>query len=168
MRNLFGTAALVAATLAAGACDVYEYDREVDWAPVELCIEVQDSEGKDLLDPGNPDNVLEGTTISFKGEVYKVAIAGSEEIESRAYLALIYGLKLERKSERSSGYCLRFGEIDGAADMDEDLTLTWPDGSKDVIHYHCSDHNERKLKCNRWWTLNGKDASNPFLFTKNF
>ena len=64
-------------------------------------------------------------------------------------------------------YQLVFGEIDGAADMDEDLILNWPDGSEDVIHYHCSDHREgRNAKCNRSWKLNGKEyGDNTFYFT---
>lgn len=64
-------------------------------------------------------------------------------------------------------YRLVFGEIDGAADMDEDIVLNWPDGSKDVTHYHCSDHREgRHPKCNRSWELNGSEhEGNTFRFS---
>ena len=63
-------------------------------------------------------------------------------------------------------YYLVFGEIDGASDMDEDIVLCWPDGSKDEIHYHCSDHRIwPEPKCNRSWKLNGENhEGNVFQF----
>ena len=46
-------------------------------------------------------------------------------------------------------------------------TLSWPDGSTDVIHYHCSDHREGKNpRCNRSWKLNGQPhEGSHFHFT---
>lgn len=83
--------------------------------------------------------------------------------ETRAYLPTMRGLQLIKKSfvhplETKDGYALYFGEIDGALDMDEDLVLQWPDGRKNIIHYHCSDHQAKKNKItvNRWFSLDGK------------
>ncbi|MBO4656553.1 MAG: hypothetical protein J5639_02150 [Bacteroidales bacterium] len=51
--------------------------------------------------------------------------------------------------------------------MDEDIVLKWPDGSKDTIHYHCSDHTSRPpIECNRWLKLNGVSHEGcTFTFT---
>ena len=75
------------------------------------------------------------------------------------------GLVAEKNAE--GVFQLRFGEIDGSADMDEDLVLRWPDGSTDTIHYHCSDHKARRNPtCNRYWKLNGVDHDGAvFVFT---
>lgn len=45
-------------------------DREVDWAPVSLFLRVVDGKGADLLDPENPNNLIDGTCITFKGNTY--------------------------------------------------------------------------------------------------
>lgn len=86
--------------------------------------------------------------------------------ETKTYLARIYGLFAVPTTDKQ-GYYLQFGEIDGAADMDTDIVLNWPDGSEDTIHYHCSDHREgRHPKCSRSWKLNGKaHDGNTFSFT---
>ena len=64
-------------------------------------------------------------------------------------------------------YRLNFGEIDGADDMDEDILLQWPDGSRDVIHYHCGNHRYGKnFGCDRSWKLNGEPHDGSlFTFT---
>lgn len=156
-------------------CDVLEDDRIVDWAPVNLYLKVTDGKGTDLLDPESPNNMIDGTTITFKGKTYEASREWMNEQDSvnepktRAYLAHMYGLLLINDSmyhkDRPQGFSLVFGEIDGAADMDEDLVVTLPDGTTGTIHYHCSDHSERKLKCNRSWKFNGAKAdSNVFTF----
>ena len=61
-------------------------------------------------------------------------------------------------------YRLYFGEIDGADDMDEDIVLQWPDGSRDVIHYHCGNHHYGKNpSCDRSWKVNGKSHDGSFF-----
>ncbi|MBO4723704.1 MAG: hypothetical protein J5596_00085 [Bacteroidaceae bacterium] len=143
-------------------CDEESYI--VDWAPVEIIIYAEDSDGNSIIQQEMP-----GMTLTFQGETYTVRDWESviEEKKTRAYLAQIYGFIAETYSEDSTAYRLYFGEIDGAADMDEDIVLTWPDGSKDTIHYHCSDHKEGKNpKCNRSWKLNGqKHSGGEFHFT---
>ena len=138
----------------------------IDWAPVEIYIYADDADGNSIIRPDMP-----GMELTFKGETYTVRDKDQlmDSIYTRAYMATLFGLYAERDSERdSTAYRLYFGEIDGAADMDEDIVLKWPDGSKDVIHYHCSDHKYGKeAKCNRSWKLNGqKNATGSrFYFT---
>lgn len=145
----------------------------VDWCPVYVYLRVTDGHGADLLDPENPDNMIDGTTITFKGKTYEASREIEDlmypALETKAYLARIYGLLLEKRkwaeNGNAEGYCLVFGEIDGAADMDEDLVVTLPNGMTGTIHYHCSNHNERKIRCDRSWKLNGvKAEGNIFTF----
>ena len=153
----------------------------IDWAPVELHIHLHDAQGNDLLDPENPNNLIDGTTITFCGKTYEASrewyekgmfhdwqytepIKGEEQeqedVSTRACLARLYGLYLLRNGvpyETKPGFQLYFGEIDGSDDMSEDLVISWPDGSRNVIYYHCSDHHEGKhATCNRWFKLDGK------------
>ena len=137
----------------------------VDWAPVNVIIEAVDTDGNSIISPDMP-----GMTLTFKDVTYTVkSVEKPEEGQTKAYLAIMEGLIAQPAMEVDGKtiYRLVFGEIDGAADMDEDLILSWPDGSKDVIHYHCSDHKEgRNPKCNRSWKLNGeKHEGNTFRFS---
>lgn len=155
------------------SCERFNNDIIVDWAPVSLNIIVHDSDGNDLLNPENPNNIIEGTSIKYKGKIYKANMDWyNESVKTRAYLPTLYGLFLVNDEMTTSwngkypGFHLIFGEIDGAEDMDEDFVVTWPDGSTDIIHYHCSNHNERKLSCDRSWKLNGTKMTNPIVIIK--
>ena len=133
----------------------------VDWSPVNIVIYATDSQGNSIISPDMP-----GMTLTFQGETYTVQ---DGPMHTKAYLAQMYGLYTQVIDTTASPrqYKLCFGEIDGAKDMDEDITLNWPDGSTDVIHYHCSDHREGKNPgCDRSWKLNGKKHdSGAFHFT---
>lgn len=148
----------------------------VDWVPVSLFLRVVDEGGRDLLDPENPNNLIDGTSITFKGNTYSASRqwyeAGRpyEMPATKAILAQLYGLFLVNgemffMNSNTAGFSLFFGEIDGARDMDEDLVVTLPNGMTGTIHYHCSNHNERKLSCDRSWKFNGaKHEGNIFTF----
>lgn len=135
----------------------------VDWCPVEITIEAYDVDGNSIISPNMP-----GMTLTFQGKTYEVQEA--PRYETKAYLAIMAGLiarPVQGDQGKIEGYILWFGEIDGAADMDEDITLHWPDGSEDIIHYHCSNHREwPEPKCNRSWKLNGKKHDrSDFVFS---
>lgn len=154
--------------LVTGSCEVIPDDGWiVDWYPVDVIIEAVDAGGNSIISPDMP-----GMSLTFKGETYTVKTRQPEyELPTKAYLAIMYGLIATPwvvDEEGNQQYRLVFGEIDGAKDMDEDLILNWPDGSKDVIHYHCSDHREgRNPRCNRSWKLNGKEHDGVvFKFVK--
>lgn len=146
-------------------CEEIVDDYIVDWAPVNIYIYATDSVGNSIIQPEMP-----GMSLTYKGETYTVKDWNEKvnQIQTRAYLAILHGLYAQQDyNSYRNEYRLVFGEIDGAADMDEDITLNWPDGSTDVIHYHCSDHKEgRNPKCNRSWKLNGEPHDgNAFYFT---
>lgn len=133
----------------------------VDWSPVTVRIEAVDANGSSIICPNMP-----GMTLTFQGKTYEAKLW---ERPTKAYLARMYGLVIcpNLEDDATSSYVLVFGEIDGALDMDEDLVLNWPDGSRDVIHYHCSDHySGPHARCNRSWKLNGeKHEGSIFRFT---
>ncbi|MCR5713625.1 MAG: hypothetical protein K6F98_01665 [Bacteroidales bacterium] len=165
MRRLFYYAACLAGLLAATSCDDGSEDWIVDWAPVNVTIEAGDADGHSIISPDMP-----GMTLTFKGETYTVKDAAEPyQAGTKAYLAVMHGLLAVPvvQEEGETTYCLVFGEIDGAADMDEDIVLRWPDGSQDIIHYHCSDHKEgRHPTCDRSWKLNGvKYEGDTFRFS---
>lgn len=165
MKRILTGILAAAAVLAAGCEEVFGGDYIVDWAPVNVYIEAVDAEGNSIISPDMP-----GMTLTFKGETYTVRdVEDRAGVSTRAYLATIAGLIAQPWMEVDGVilYRLVFGEIDGAADMDEDLVLEWPDGSRDVIHYHCSDHREgRNPKCDRSWKLNGENhEGNTFRFS---
>lgn len=152
----------------------------MDWSPVEFAFKVVDQDGNDLLDPSNPDNIVEGTTLSFRGVTYNVGNlyhegeeikVMEEEVRTKAYFAEMRGFRLISSkipwNELSGkGYTLVFGEIDGAEDMDEDILISWANGEQSTIHYHCSDHREgRNPRCNRYYTLNGGHKVKSSFFT---
>ncbi len=149
MRNVFKILTVLA-LMTASACERLI----VDWAPVNVYIQATDNDGNSIISDDMP-----GMSLTFKGEFYTVQPA------TKAYLARMEGLVAEKNAE--GVFQLRFGEIDGSADMDEDLVLRWPDGSTDTIHYHCSDHKARRNPtCNRYWKLNGVDHDGAvFVFT---
>jgi hypothetical protein len=157
-KSLFAFAAL-AITLC--SCEETNFDGPiVDWTPVNIYIYATDSQGNSIISPDMP-----GMTLTFQGETYTVQ---DGPMHSKAYLAQMYGLYTQVVDTTASPrqYKLCFGEIDGAKDMDEDITLNWPDGTTDVIHYHCSDHNESKITVKRSWKLNGaKHEGSTFRFT---
>lgn len=178
---------MLALLLPAGCSNVldeYEDYPTVDWYPVNLIVTVQDKDGKDLLDPAVKGNYFNGSSLTFQGKTYEALELGRNEswqqTPTKMYLARIKGFRLAydtiyiNETETRECYFLVFGQIDGARDMDEDLILTWPDGSEETIHYHCSKHKVEKnrksgdwnVSCERSWTLNGEEAGNPFLFVK--
>lgn len=162
-KSLFAFAAL-AITLC--SCEETNFDGPiVDWTPVNIYIYATDSQGHSIIQPDMP-----GMTLTFQGKTYSVKDKDAyyDSIRTKAYLAVMRGLLAEPVDTTANPkeYRLYFGEIDGAADMDEDITLNWPDGTTDVIRYHCSDHNESKITVKRSWKLNGQDHDGgTFHFT---
>lgn len=164
LRYLFlaGLAAMLAGCMAVEEnpyTDSYPPMDQVDWYPVELMVYVQDQNGTDMLDPDGPGCIAEGTSVNFFGSIF------SEPFDTKAYSATLYGYCFR---ENQYGHYLYFGEIDGGGDYDEDIVITWGDGSVDTIHYLCRNHlvSSSDITCERSWTLNGMPTSNPVIITK--
>lgn len=129
----------------------------VDWYPVEMKIYLQDAEGNDLFAPQSK-GYCRADSITFLGNTYFEVADEEPWPASRAYLARLDGY---RYLWGADGNILVFGEIDGARDYDDDITIYWSDGRRDVVHYRCWNHNELRGSVRREWKLNGKKCDSP-------
>ena len=167
----------LAALFAVSACNKDDRDGEdpednliIDWSPVDIYIDALDADGNSIISPEMP-----GMTLTFQGVTYTVQdwshrwdIYSPHDCQTKEYLAILAGLFAQPYDGGGvTKYRLYFGEIDGADDMDEDIVLQWPDGSRDVIHYYCGNHHYGKnFGCDRSWKLNGEKHDGPlFVFT---
>lgn len=163
MKKIYVLLFLAVTAFAVSSCNDDEGNYIVDWAPVNLYIYAKDANGNDLVKKD-----MEGMTLTFKGETYAVTTRPS----TRYYATHMNGLVFQEGKEYSKSTTapnrLVFGEIDGSADMDEVFVLMWPDGSKNIIQYHCSNHEGgSNPSCKRIWKLDGKShEGSEFKFVK--
>lgn len=167
MKHVFLAMVVCFSGMFMGACDSEEESSMiVDWYPVSICISVYDAQGNDLLDSTDVKHyVASGATATFQGKTYALngGINSVKKNSLKMLPAFFEGFKLTNVYGKNF---LVFGEIDGVADMQENLIITWKDGSKDVITYHCSDHNANKPDCKRWFKVNGRLTDNPIVIIK--
>lgn len=183
---------VIVALLACASCAKIENDNfHYNWEPVDISIVLSDATGNDLLDPSCPSNMLDGTTIEFRGETYTIDMEIYNAYESWKGMSFMttssgtamtrssaaedvemYGVYLVSdemsyvKKEGRSKYYLLIGQIDGAEDMNEDIIITWPDGRRNVVNYRCSDHNDLKMSVKRSFRLDGVECQNPVMITR--
>lgn len=132
----------------------------IDWEPVVLYVQVQDSDGNDLLDPENDNSWLEGTTVTYYGVVVDLDTTPL----TKDVLVVYHGFQLEKYKDGK--YALSFGEFNGAKEYkDAEFFIGWPDGRTDVITYSRK-LNTISVKANEKWKLNGKECSYPVLIVK--
>lgn len=129
----------------------------MDWAPIIVYVQVRDSAGNDLLNPGNEHFLGEKITMTFEGEEYPM------QIPTKYYMPMFSGLELVSRKD-FDGWCLTFGELDGSENRNDTFTLTWPDGSKDQITFHRTILTP--LIVHDAWRLNGKKTDLPILIEK--
>ena len=108
----------------------------VDFNPIQIGFIVTDGQGRNLFDESTPGNWLsEPLSATFDGRTFKgVHRYDWPGPETKAYLAELKGFYIYPSwYTQAEEVILIFGEIDGAEKWDSDLTVSWPDGSKDVI-----------------------------------
>lgn len=162
MKRIFFILACVLAAVSCAKGDPQDVPRDyvVDWAPVTLSIIVSDAQGNDLVNPS-----LTDISISFQGKTYSYPDGKGQATTPHGLFVQKY--QMTDRNGHLHQYRLLFGDIDGALDMDEDLILTWNDGTEYTIHYHCSEHIPGPTpRCTRKWTLNGVDTYIPILIIK--
>lgn len=91
MKSIFKF--LVITLLACTSCD-----KIIDWAPIDLRIYVQDTSGKDLLDPGNDNTWAEGTTLTFQGNESLLEL--NDTPQTKDLPAVYEGFRIEKDGDR--------------------------------------------------------------------
>lgn len=137
--------------------------KTIDWIPVTFKVRVQDAQGNDLLDPEIDNSWIIGTTISFRGITVELDEESISYPRTKDLPAEYRGLRLEKSNDY---YYLAFGEFDGGSDYDnEELYLSWPDGSHNCITFKRKLH-QMRIKADEVFKLDGVKCSNPVVIVK--
>ena len=137
--------------------------RIIDWVPVTFYVEVQDAEGKDLLDPANDNSWLIGTEISFNGKLETIDEQDIASAMTRAVDVQYNGVRLQKGSER---YHLSFGEFSGAKEYSNEVILIkWSDGSTNEITYKRR-LNGVTVNAKEVFKLDGVKCTNPIVIVR--
>lgn len=120
-----------------------------DYTPVDMCVEVVDSDGNSLLDTSVEGNWSElGFSAVYNGEKYDLKVP-----KSKVLLTTFYGIEL-RDFVHLGKWVVYFGELDGGQKTDAEFSIYWPDGSSDNFKLtHYSKPYTTKIQ------INGKDAT---------
>ena len=141
-----------------------------DFAPYVIWMEVTDSEGNNLFESSTKGNWLNGPVSAvFKGIEYTFPSDNEEDSpETKELLVPITGLSVSKYVTLSiSKTCLVFGELNGGDNLKEDLSLTWPDGTADVITiHHTVTFSSGNPSVKTAHFLNGKAVTAPVLLVK--
>lgn len=93
----------------------------IDYVPIIFRVNIYDQQGNDLLDPSNPQNILDkGILMEYKGNDFSIADKYGDQIQptpSRYYLPMFYGLSLAADKDQQGNlmyYTLKFGEFDAS------------------------------------------------------
>ncbi len=157
MKRFLTALIVAAAVLSANSC------RIIDYSPINLRLQVQDSEGKDLLDPANDNSWLLGTTITFRGIIVDLDETNITVPETKEYGPVEYqGFRLEKGADC---WELVFGEFDGGDEYDDSFFISWPDKTYNSIDYSRK-INSMSGNVKQTWTLNGKECSNPVVIVR--
>lgn len=110
-------------------------DIESDATPIILAVHVLDSEGNDLLDAANPNNLVGkvNCVITYKDKSHQVFWPGEERIPypwpnldnlTRMYAAMFYGVWYDNYNTKGH---LKIGEFPGDENWTEHFTLDFPE-----------------------------------------
>lgn len=133
----------------------------IDWTPITFQIQVQDSQGNDMLDPANNNTWLIGTEISFRN--YSEVMDKNDIFPvTKAIMPIYGGARVEKGSDC---YYIAFGQFHREDNDTEQMTIKWPDGSISEVTYKCK-LIESKLEVKESFELNGKKCSNPIVIVK--
>jgi hypothetical protein len=156
MKTIFKHTLLLIALLTFFACNEKDDPKNEyiisDWYPIELWIYIQDQDGKDLLDYDSENYIGNDFMLTYKDKTYRIQ---TKDKVSKVYKPEFDGLVLVYDNDKKK-YSAYFGELEGYAEYNDDFTITWKDGSKDIIHFY------RKitgsLDSDDKWLLNGEDT----------
>lgn len=140
-----------------------------DITPVEIYIEVVNSEGYNLIDPKSEYTIInKGITATFMNQNYKLYNIEDFYKKTRAYMPIPYGLVF-KQDDYSKQYLIYFGQFDGTENYSkESLIIDWNDGTKNEIiidHHFKWRKGTPKIKEQIW--LDNTKASRKIRIVKN-
>lgn len=111
-----------------------------DIAPINFQIEVYDQAGANLVDPNHPQSITKTpTTIQMGEKVYPLKSLEQARSDAqsglRYYMPYFYGFTYSNSHITAGKWALSFGEFDGAKNHNQEVTLHWGNGQKDVLSY---------------------------------
>ena len=139
------------------------YGLVVDIGPYSITMEVTDSDGNNLFVSETPGNWLNSSfSATFEGESYSFPSEDTKE-----YCVPISGLSVQQLGDPPKT-ALCFGELNGQDTRTSDLTLSWPDGTSDVItlKHKCSSGEDGLPILETSYSLNGYPVSAPIPLVK--
>lgn len=179
MKHLAGAIMILLAVL--GACksitpeteentDNHRNDMIWDIAPYSILMEVTDTEGHNLFEASTLGNWLEGPVVAtFDGKTYN--FPSEETPDTKDLIVEITGLSVNKiKMIEPTQYMtvLEFGELNGGDNLVADLTLSWPDGTSDVITInHTVSHKDGRPSTKTAHFLNGEAVITPVKIVKS-
>lgn len=138
-----------------------------DILPYSIQMRVVDSDGLNLLDTKNANNVIKDSiTVEYEGNVYKVDTAYNAG--SRAVMPEFTGLT-RYAPVGTRNYVLIFGEFDSEKNVSgKEIVIDWKDGSKkDTITFsHSCTWQNDEPNTSTTVMLNGKATTLPVVFTR--
>lgn len=168
MKHLLGPIMILLAVL--GACKriTPEKNKDLIWdiAPYSILMEVTDTEGNNLFETSTPGNWLEGPVVAtYDGKSY---LFPSEDIHTKELLVEVTGLSLIKIGDPPSKTALVFGQFNGGDNLTADITLSWPDGSSDVIAFkHTVSYQDGVPSTKTSHFLNGEAVTAPVSIVKS-
>lgn len=179
MKHLAGAIMILLTVL--GACksitpeteeskDNYRNDMVWDIAPYSILMEVTDTEGHNLFEASTPGNWLKGPVVAtFDGKTYN--FPSEETPDTKELIVEITGLsvkKIKKTGNTSQVTVLEFGELNGGDNLTAELTLSWPNGTSDVISFkHTVSYQDGRPSINTAHFLNGEAVSAPVQIVKS-
>ena len=178
MKPRYYLIAFAAITVLLSSCQKEKKDVIWDLAPTAIIIDVVDENGKNLLDPANPDNILEtDITMTHNGRKYsRLDFVDAFKVTTK-YLGPVAFNGLQT-SHKDGHHVLVIGFFEQTDIIEEsEYVIDWGDWSKDTIRYSQSfewkynkkeNRDEPDGSCRIWH--NGteiKDAQREFLDNTN-
>lgn len=164
MKATFRITLFLALAILVTSCRDDNYD--IQWSPVELILLVSDRSGNDLVRPN-----MENVTMVYRDSLYQLSQGIEESVITESGYSIqdglhLYACQLKDKNGNSHKYCICFGEFSNTSEIDDDMVLTWTDGSTDVIHLKTRHRGGPWPKRIETWMLNGKECEAPILIVK--
>lgn len=155
MKNYYFLFLMILA-IAFNSCQKEEDNQKdliIDWYPLNLTINLKNPKGENLANPQSEVFFAKNAKANFQGKDYEI----SYSLQKAYYAPTEFFITQEGENSK-----IVFGKIMGHKDYDDDITITWENGTKDVIHLKRK-INRKKIDADNIWSYN-----NQTIGTENF